>query len=462
MTLTLLTLLMACGAKTPTTVEAPAAEPEPDVSALLGDWTGPLQVTPSASLRLVLHLVQGEDDALSATLDSPDQGAMGLPATAVSVSPEGELRVALSGLNAELVVSLDEAGALSGTFFQGPAALPITLERGAPAPPARPQEPQEPFPYRSEEVTVTLDDHTLAGTLTLPEGEGPFPGAVLITGSGPQDRDEALAGHRPFAVLADALTRGGIAVLRYDDRGVGASTGDFASATTHDFVDDASAAGSWLVARDDIASLGFVGHSEGGMVAPLAVAATEADWAVLLAAPAVPIPELMVAQGRAVTEAAGLTDAAVLDEQGRLRGEIYAGVIADDRDKAREALRQLTQGALSSDELDQQVDALFTPWWRGFLAYDVTSPLQALSVPVLALYGGKDVQVLATQNAGPMGELLGKNGTVQVFADKNHLFQSAGSGAPGEYAQIEETLAPEVLDTIREWIVSEEKTLGSK
>jgi pimeloyl-ACP methyl ester carboxylesterase len=332
-----------------------------------------------------------------------------------------------------------------------------------------------------EDVRIAASDRvTLAGTVTVPEGEGPFPAVVLVTGSGPQDRDETLLGHKPFAVLADHLTRHGVLVLRYDDRGFGESTGDFAAATSDDFADDARAAVSWLAARPDVASVGVLGHSEGGLVAPMVANASDAvDFVVLLAGPAVPGAEILAEQARLIGVASGISEAgAEAWSAAYMRAldlltavPLDAPVPPDTAEAFKDALRAaalLLPDAdrailgVTGERLEATLDALLatvqTPWFRRFLVYDPQPALRALDVPTLALFGAKDLQVPPEQNAGPMRTALAASASprheVIVFEHLNHLFQTAETGGIQEYARIEETMSPVVLTAVADWIRS--------
>ena len=332
----------------------------------------------------------------------------------------------------------------------------------APAPPKRPQEPEPPFPYEAEDVTFPneADDVKLAGTLTLPDTADVYPAVVLITGSSPQDRDEALAGHRPFLVLADHLTRQGIAVLRYDDRGVAASTGDFAQATTEDFARDAEAAVAYLKTRPEIDAdrIGLLGHSEGGLVAPMvATRSGGVAFLVLLASPGVTGEEILYEQGDLIGKAEGASASQV--EANRTQRERLFAAIKQDTDSAQVASdvrRILKESGLPAEAVEAQAEWAASPWFRYFLTYDPAPALEKVEVPVLALFGEKDLQVPAEANRAAVEAALEAGGNeayaVEVLPSLNHLFQTSETGAPSEYAQIEETMAPVVLETIAAWI----------
>ncbi len=342
-------------------------------------------------------------------------------------------------------------------------ADPLTLAKGPVPSRARPQMPAKPYPYRGEEVAFeSAPGVKLAGTLTLPEGKGPFPAAILISGSGAQDRDEQLLGHRPFLVLADHLTRRGIAVLRYDDRGYGKSTGRFQDATSSDFAVDAAAAVAFLRDRKDIDTgrIGLIGHSEGGMVGPM-VAAKDPTIAfvVLLAGPGAPSRELMAAQRAAVAKARGIPPEAVA------RNETFAGRIdtllaetADWEAAKVEVTKVVGQGAavvgVPVEQLIAANQLLFTPWYREFIAHDPRPNLAKLRMPVLAVNGANDLQVIAGQNLPAIREALkaNKDATVIELPGLNHLFQTSATGDPRDYGRIEETFAPAALATVSDWV----------
>jgi pimeloyl-ACP methyl ester carboxylesterase len=340
--------------------------------------------------------------------------------------------------------------------------------------------------FSSEEVTFAggAEDVTLAGTLTLPEGPGPYPALVLVSGSGPQDRDETIAGTamKPFLLLADQLTPAGVAVLRYDDRGVGASTGDFNSALTSDFTADAAAALAYLATRDDIDpdQIGVLGHSEGGLVASQLGAQGLADFIISLAGPGVNGVELLLQQNRRLYESEGATEAQTAMQVEMLE-TVFPLVIAGDLDAAVDVVREAsleayatfdaaTQaqfgGAEQYAELAaQQVMAqLSSPWFVSFLASDPAPDWAQTTVPVLAIFGGLDVQVDAEQNAPAMEVALAEAGnedvTIVVLPDANHLFQSAVSGGVSEYSTLPAEFTPDLIPTILNWL-AERVTLAS-
>jgi hypothetical protein len=332
--------------------------------------------------------------------------------------------------------------------------------------PDRPQEPRGAPPYDREQVRYpSAPGVVLAGTLTKPRGRGPHPGAVLITGSGPQDRDETVFGHRPFLVLADYLTRRGVAVLRSDDRGVGESTGDFAAAAIQDLAADARAGFDFLRGGDDIDAdrVGLIGHSDGAVIAPLlAAASVEIAWIVLMAGPGVPSLRLLLDQAELIARSEGVPARARSDSR-RLNRAIYE-VVTDEPDD-RAARRRITElleqrpealGSAPRDAVETLVAQVTSPWFRSFLAHDPRPTLRRVRAPVLAINGELDLQVPPRPNLPAIAAALEAGGNADYAAVKlprlNHLFQTATTGSPSEYEAIAETLAPAALAVIGEWI----------
>ena len=441
---------------------------------LSGHWEGEI-VLPTGALQVMLDFErdsEGDGEGWTGTIDIPAQSAKGLPLEAILV--EGaHATFAIAGVPGEPTFSgVLSDGELTGDFTQGPARLTFRLGREAVEVARRPQDPVPPLPYLEEEVIYTNGDVTLAGTLTLPPGDGPFPAAVLVTGSGAQNRDEEIFNHRPFRVLADHLTRRGIAVLRSDDRGVGGSTGNIADSTTSDFAGDALAAVELLRGRADIAAdrVGIIGHSEGGLVGPLAASRSPAvAWVVLLAGPGVSGAEILPLQAGLLARAAG--EDGDVEAQMALVEQMAAAVLGEpDEEVLRSRLRELAQRQvelggeavremLGDDPdafIDQQIAQLLTPWFRYFLAYDPRPALRQVRVPVLAVNGALDLQVDADQNLPEVERALREGGnedvTVKRLAGLNHLFQHASTGTVEEYGEIEETISPEVLELIGDWI----------
>ncbi|WP_454758708.1 alpha/beta hydrolase family protein [Caulobacter segnis] len=431
------------------------------VAPIAGDWYGTIPA-PGLKIPVVAHI---KPDGAT-LLDSPQQGAKDMPAT--TVLEGGKVTITLKGVLADFDGQLAADGkSIAGQWNQSGAHFKVTLTREPPAAEvrrARPQDPKPPFPYKAEDVSYAnpASGLKLAGTLTLPEGAGPFPAVVLITGSGPQDRDETVFDHKPFWVIADALTRKGVAVLRVDDRGMGGSARGPASPTTADFATDVEAGVAFLRGRKEIAGdrVGLLGHSEGGLIAPM-VAAKDPKIAflVLLAAPGVDGARLLMSQGAALEAAMGAPEAYRQASDARRR--TWYDIVQSEPDdaKARTKLNlALTEQKMPID-IREQVLALTQPWWRFLLASRPERYLKDIHAPVLALGGSKDLQVPAAENLAAIKAALpaGTDVTVQELPRRNHLFQTTDTGLPNEYGKLEETFAPSALSTLVDWTVAHSK-----
>ena len=404
-----------------------------------GAWSGKVEVRQGVSLGLVFRF--SEDGGC--TLDVPEQGARGIPAQATATLVGIKITVPSIGAVFE---GVRLAKGISGSFTQRGVSFPLTLSPGEPRL-NRPQTPQAPFPYQTEEVSFSNGDATLRGTLTLPEAcTRQTPVLLLVTGSGQQNRDEEIFEHKPFAVIADYLARKGIATLRYDDRGFGESTGDVLSATTEDFKEDARAGIDLL--RGRFAKVGILGHSEGGTIALMLAAEGKTDFVVSLAGMVVSGARTLLAQNRTALLQAGLSESQAdryCDALAKAFAQISAGeppaASLDDYDLP-EALKQNYKLAISQ---------ALTPYMRYFLTLDATKLLGQVRCPVLALNGTKDTQVDAATNLGALEKGLPAARIVRCEG-LNHLFQHCGTGLSSEYREIEETIAPEVLEWIARWI----------
>ena len=430
-----------------------------------GDWHGKLSVQ-GVELRIGVSIAAKPDGSLAGALTSPDQSPQPIPLSEVK-SEAGALTFAAPTIRGRYEGRWDAARRVwVGTWTQL-GALPLTLEAGPVPALVRTQVPAKPYPYREEDVAFdSAPGVKLAGTLTLPAGRGPFPVAVLISGSGAQNRDEELLGHRPFLVLADHLTRKGIAVLRYDDRGFARSTGSFAKATSEDFAVDALAAVAYLRTRPeiDVRRIGLVGHSEGGMIAPMAaVKDPKIAWIVLIAGPGAPSRALMVAQREAVMKAMGASPEVMAKSAAAWDRATDALLAAKTSDEAKASLTTIfSETAPAGDpaavkvNVAAQVQQLTTPWFRYFIAYDPAPTLAKVRQPILAVNGSKDMQVIASQNLPAIRAATRANPDVTIveLPGLNHLLQTAGAGAPSEYGQIAETMSPTALETISGWIVA--------
>ena len=374
---------------------------------ITGTWSGELNAG-LQKLKLELNLT---DDG-KCTLDSPDQGAKGIPATINFVSADS-INVSVEAANASYAARLQD-DELKGTFTQNGFKLPLNLKPGKLAEPKRPQTPKPPYPYTTEEVTFQNQKAgaTLAGTLTIPAG-GAKTVLIMVTGSGAQNRDEEVFNHKPFAVIADRLARAGIATLRYDDRGVGQSVGgDVKGATSIDLAEDTAAGIEWLRAQKRFKKVGIIGHSEGGLIAFILGAQKKVDFIVSLAGP-------------------GVKGDSVLLEQSRRNSPLGATITI-------EYLRNMLKGA----------------WIEWFMDYDPSENIANTKCPVFALNGTKDSQVIATQNIPALRRLLPKNkkNVIKEYEGLNHLFQHCEKGTPDEYFKIEETFSEEVINDIIAWV----------
>jgi pimeloyl-ACP methyl ester carboxylesterase len=429
-----------------------------------GYWSGKLNLG-LTELEMGFD-IKAVENGFSATLDVPAQGAHDLPVDE-TVFQDNRLQLTMSAMGASYSGELKE-GVIKGEFSQRGMAFPLNLEKSEKeAQQARPQDPQPPFNYHVEEVSFTneKEGNTLTGTLTIPKGKGPFPAMVLVSGSGQQNRDEELMNHRPFWVIADYCARHGIAVLRYDDRGMGGSTGEVENATSLDFSYDAEAAFDFLRNRKEINALqiGILGHSEGGVINFMVSARRpEVAFLVSLAGPAVNGIEVLKAQQAAILRASGMTEEAV-QFSGNANAQMF-GVIeaSSSREEADTLLRQLVKGWGYNEELTEQtVGELVSPWMYYFLKYDPTEAIVKTKCPALLLNGSKDLQVLASQNLPGYERIIAEhhktNLTLRELPDLNHLFQHCETGSPNEYFTIDETISPEVLEMIVDFIKGIEK-----
>jgi fermentation-respiration switch protein FrsA (DUF1100 family) len=443
------------------------AAPKPAApSNIDGMWMGKLD-TGAIKLRLIFKIVNTAD-GLTATLQSPDQSEAWMHATSVSRAGNS-LTIAIKPIAAvfEGKIGADRM-TITGTFTQGGNPLPLVLNRvkdQADLEQRRPQNPVKPYPYRDEDVTYVnkTAGNTLPATLTIPPGKGPFPAALLIVGSGPHDRDESLLGHKPFLVLSDYLTRKGIAVLRADKRGIGKSTGDYATSTTADFAGDAEAGVAYLKTRAEVDphKIGLIGHSEGGVIAPM-VAAGDPDVAfiVMMAGTGVTGNQIIVEQSRLI-ELAGGASQEKADEDAARQSDLLA-VVVKEKDSAtleNDLGIKLIANGTPEAQVGTQVKALTSPWFRYFLTYDPATALRKVTCPVLAINGSKDLQVPPALNLPAIRKALEEGGNKHFEIDElpglNHLFQTAKTGSPSEYAEIEETMSPVALDKIAGWILKQ-------
>jgi len=437
-----------------------------------GNWLATLDVG-GAKLRLVLK-VEKSANGYAAKFDSPDQGAMDLPIDSI-VLDGNKLTFSAAKFGITYDGTLNQSGdEISGTFKQGAGVTPMIFKRVAEAPKLnRPQDPKKPYPYDEQEVSYRneKDNIKIAGTLTLPRGGGPYAAVLLITGSGSQDRNETIAGHRPFLVLADHLTRNGIAVLRVDDRGIGGTDIGSLSATSENFAEDVLAGVNFLKQRKEIdpKMIGLIGHSEGGMIAPMAAArSNDVAFIVLLAGPGQRGEDIIYTQTELIHKAQG-TPPDTLAHIIALSRRINAIVKAETDEKRIEqrinediAAYVGTLNDIQKKQIEPAVPTIKafipmykTPWYRYFITFDPHPVLKNVKVPVLALNGEHDLQVAWKENLDLIGASLkdNKDVTIKAFSNLNHLFQTSETGLLSEYNQIEETISPEVLKTISDWIL---------
>ncbi len=445
---------------------------------ITGQWNGALKIQ-GTQMRLVFNISQTEN-SLSSTMDSPDQGAKGIPATTTSFE-NSILKITIANAKIEYEGTLGQDNIIVGTFKQGGQSFPMNLskEKIEKEKLVRPQEPIKPFPYYSEDITFENKKVgiNLAGTLTLPNKEGVFPVVILISGSGPQNRDEELLGHKPFLVLSDFLTKNGIAVLRYDDRGIAMSKGDFKTATSADFATDVESAIAYLKTRKEINKnkIGLIGHSEGGLIAPM-VASKSKDVAfiVLLAGTGIQGDSLLLLQKKLIEEASGINKEDIQKGQSSNRKvfdivnkstsleqlnsdlTIYFKQILKDNPNTQKPAE------MSDDDfVNLQVKQIATPWMQYFIKYNPATALEKVKCPVLAINGEKDLQVPPKENLEAINKALTKGGnkrvTTKELPNLNHLFQECKTGSPDEYATIEQTFSPIALTEILKWLQTQTK-----
>jgi len=446
-----------------------------------GIWQGTLKFS-GIELRIIFTISRSPKNTLAATYDVPEQNVTDVPVDEITFIKRN-LRLEIVPIEGVFNGTLSEDGAkIDGNWTQSGMTLPLVLERTyTKLEIKRPQEPKEPFPYRTEEVFFKNFDAgiSLAGTLTLPPSEGTFPTVLLLSGSGAQDRDEAVFGHRPFLVLADYLTRRGIAVLRVDDRGVGGSTGDFDKATAMDFASDAMAGVTYLKSRKEInhESIGLVGHSEGGMIASMAaVHSSDIAFIVLIASPGLAIKEMEHSDRARTLKARGASDDLIVRNRNVLKSLFkvinqetdskviqneFTSIITEFFKGLSEEEKKIT--GISEENLKVHIhnefQRLHSPWFRFYLNYDPGTALQKVTCPLLAVNGEKDVQVTPKENLRAIIEALkaggNRNYTVKVLPDLNHLLQTAETGNISEYGKIEETMSPTALQIISDWILEQ-------
>ncbi|MFA6597012.1 MAG: alpha/beta fold hydrolase [Ignavibacteriaceae bacterium] len=441
----------------------------------VGVWQGSLKVSPTVGLTLVFHVDKKDDNTFSATMDSPDQSKYGIKVDKItSLQDSLVFTVAAIGGNYSAVYNKDSL-MLLGIWSQGAYSFPLNMKKIDKVEEAkRPQLPVKPYPYNDEEVVFEnrIDSIKLGGSFTFPKEGNNFPAVVLITGSGKQDRDETVFNHKPFLVIADYLTKKGFAVLRFDDRGGGSSTGDYKKATTLDFVKDVNAAVDYLKTRKEVNQnkIGLIGHSEGGMIAPL-VASERKDIAfiVLLAGPGLTGEEILIRQAELISKANAVPDEAI-EKNIKLSKAIYSEIrnsknAEDATVRVKKMLEEFVQKLPESEQkelgdiktfVERQSKTASSPWFKFFLTYDPVPALEKVKCPVLALNGEKDLQVPPKEDLAAIEQALkkgkNKNYKTMLLPGLNHTFQTAQTGSPNEYAKIEETFSPVALGIISDWL----------
>jgi dienelactone hydrolase len=440
---------------------------------ITGTWNGILKVQ-GMQLSLVFHINKTEK-GFSSTMDSPDQKAFGIPVTTTNFE-NSKLTIAIANARIEYEGVLGADGNITGTFKQSGQSFPMNLSKGKVEKEIikRPQEPKKPYSYYTEDVVFEnkVANINLAGTLSLPTKEGVFPVVILISGSGAQNRDEELLGHKPFLVIADYLTKNGIAVLRFDDRGTAMSKGDFKTATTLDFSTDVEAALQYLQTRKEIdyKKIGLIGHSEGGIIAPMVAAKSKnISFIILLAGTGIPGDELLLLQQELIGRASGISEED-LKKSKIINTEVFELVKKEtNSDQLKMDItalitksinsdpeNKIPDGISESDFIESQVNQLLSPWMQFFIKFNPASTLEKVKCPVLALNGDKDMQVPSKVNLEAINKALSKEGnkkvTIKVLPNLNHLFQDCKTGSPQEYSEIEQTFSPSALSEILNWI----------
>jgi len=446
-------------------------------TSIVGNW-----MSKPGQFNIVFRVSKNEDGSFIAYTDFPNQEAWNMPADLI-LPGSMDVRFDIYNIRCAYEGKISSNGRTIDGKFIGPdgGGMPLVLER-VDNPPVRtskrPQEPKKPYPYREEIVSFKniTDKVQLAGTLTLPESSGPYPAVLLLSGGGASDRDQLIWGHRVFLVLADYLTRQGISVLRYDDRGVGRSTGDYDKGTFDDFKKDALAGVGYLKTRPeiDVKKIGLIGHSEGAAIGPL-VASESPDVAftVLMAAPGLSDFDGLLKQFTDGYRAKGASQKAITFKASVLRNIFYTIRHEDDLNVAKTKIKNLLQKAkpelakLSANERRKielesvdtyEFDWMLSPGFRSILRYNPKETLMKVKCPVLALHGDKDTQIPKDDLKGVEAALKAGGNlqyTIKVFSGLNHLFQTAQTGSPSEYAKIEETVSPTVLNIISDWILNQ-------
>lgn len=436
---------------------------------ITGSWAGKLNIQ-GRQLSIVFHIAKN-DTIYETKMDSPDQGAFGL-ATSKTLFSANKLEISAGGMGISYTGTFQD-DSIMGIFRQGGLQLPLALKPTQKTVLSRPQQPKSPFPYQTEDITFPngVGGNILAGTLTTPNSTGIFPAVILIAGSGPNDRDETIIGHKPFLVIADHLTRNGFAVLRYDKRGVAKSNGDYVKATTEDFASDATAALNFLKSQNNIDKkrIALIGHSEGGVIAPMVAANDKTVGAIVLMAGMGVEGSRLLTQQNADLMKMGHIPQDTIDQVITTLQEIYVSLkewkgSEDEQKELRNKFGILWESMPASSRrtssreqyISGNMGAMLSPWYRFFISLNPSDHLQKVKCPVLAVNGEKDIQVDARQNLEAIRASLVKGGnrkyTIKSYPALNHLFQECETGAVGEYGKIEQTISPQFLSDMTNWL----------
>ena len=452
--------------------DAPLPEVKKETPLIKSFWEGALNVN-TIKLRLIIKAYIKDDGTMEGVLLSPDQSTQEMPLSSISVTDDS-LKFAIAKKGLTYSGKLDKSKMTAkGTFKQNGMAFQVEFKKSDKEPVTelkRPQTPKKPYPYNEEEITFEnkLSNITLAGTLTFPKSGSTFTVVILVPGSGAHDRDETVLGHKPFLVIADYLTRNGIAVFRYDDRGIGKSKGTMKGVTTEILSTDVLAAVEYLKTRKEFTKIGIMGHSEGGDIAPMcADKSKDVSFIVLLGGPGVSGKEILMRQIELIARASGANEQAIKISLATEKKLLDVLTSVKDSVEMDKQVRGIMYGydpakqdkpSVKNSALENSIMQVEDPWFRYFVKYDPRPVLSKIKIPVLALTGSKDLQVEAKQNLPEIEKALKKAGNknykLVTMPGLNHLFQTAKTGAPSEYSDIEETFSIDALKIISNWIFS--------
>jgi len=442
-----------------------------------GIWVGTLKSL-GIGAEIVFKISEISENKFAATMDIPLERVQEIPVDKVTFQ-NGNLRLEMKSMRTTFEGRIKEDfSTVEGELKQGGQSIPLVLRRVNEAPKLRrPQDPNKPYPYNEEEVTYENKKAgiKLAGTLTYPQSKGPFPAVLIVSGSGMQDRNGEVLGHRPFLVLADYLTRQGIAVLRVDDRGMGGSGGSiptFFQNTSEDFMGDVLAGIEYLKSRKEISpkEIGIIGHSEGGIIAPMAaVQSSDVAFIVLMAGTGLMAEDVLYSQNELLLRSVGASDEVLAARRAGLKQTF--DILKNEKDYTKAGIKILKNArdelAKMSDKekealgvveamIELQIQVTLSPWFRFFLSHDPRTTLKNVKCPVLAINGEKDLQVSSKENLRAIEEALKAGGNkhhmIEELPNLNHFFQTAETGAITEYGKIEETISPTALELISDWI----------